>query len=177
MSGIEALYWAQMYPDEVMAIIELDMAVPASYEDYNINMPMISLSSFAAKAGITRWIPGIAESDAIKYGTLTDVEKELYKAVFYRRTATKTMLNEVQEIKTNAIKVNEGGAANIPMLMFSSNGEGTGWNEDEWKTFQRNYIETIEYGELIDLDCSHYVHNIKHEKIANETKVFIRNLN
>ena len=36
MSGIEALYWAQQYPEEVFAIIGLDMAVPKSYQDYNI---------------------------------------------------------------------------------------------------------------------------------------------
>ena len=51
MSGIEALYWAQMYPDEVTAIVGLDMAVPDSYEDYNINIPMVKLSSFAANVG------------------------------------------------------------------------------------------------------------------------------
>lgn len=177
MSGIEALYWAQMYPNEVMAIIGLDMAVPESYVDYNINISMLKLSSLAADVGITRWIPDIAESDAIKYGTLTDEEKELYRVVFYRRTATKTMLNEVHEIKTNASKVKDGGVPNIPVLMFSSNGKVTGWNEDVWRALQRNYIEKVEYGELINLDCSHYVHDIKYEKIANETKEFIRSLN
>lgn len=29
LSGLEALYWAQKYPDEVEAIVGLDMAVPA----------------------------------------------------------------------------------------------------------------------------------------------------
>lgn len=33
MSGIEALYWAQEYPDEIEAIIGLDMAVPEYYEN------------------------------------------------------------------------------------------------------------------------------------------------
>ena len=54
MSGIEALYWAQEYPDEVSAIIGLDMAVPDSYEDYDINIPMLKLSAIGAKLGITR---------------------------------------------------------------------------------------------------------------------------
>ena len=31
-SGIEAILWAQLYPDEVEAIIGLDMSVPAYYE-------------------------------------------------------------------------------------------------------------------------------------------------
>lgn len=176
MSGIEALYWAQTYPEEVMSIIGLDMAVPESYVDYSINIPMIKLSSFAANVGITRWIPYIEKSDAIKYGTLTDEEKELYKVVFYRRTATKTMLNEVHEIKANANKVKDGGVPNIPLLMFSSNGEGTGWNEDAWRSHQQNYIEKVEYGDKINLDCSHYIHDIKYEKIANETKKFIKSL-
>ena len=33
MSGLEALYWANKYPDEVTAIIGLDMAVPQYYEN------------------------------------------------------------------------------------------------------------------------------------------------
>ena len=89
MSGIEAIYWAQQYPEEVSAIIGLDMAVPQTYENYQINMSMFRLSAFAADVGLTRWIPGVAESDAIKYGTLTEEEKALYRAVFYRRTATR----------------------------------------------------------------------------------------
>lgn len=177
MSGIEALYWAQKYPEEVLAIIGLDMAVPESYEEYNISTLIIKLSAFAANIGITRWIPGISESDAIKHGTLTAEEKELYKVIFYRRTATKTMLNEVQEIKKNARKVKENGVPDIPILMFSSNGQGTGWDEDVWKNLQKNYIKNIEDGEIIYLDCSHYVHDIEYEKIADETKKFIKNLN
>ena len=177
MSGIEVLHWAQMYPEEVTAIIGLDMAVPESYEDYNINYTAIKLGAFAANIGITRWIPNIAESDAMKYGTLTDEEKELYKVIFYRRTATKTMLNELQEIKTSASKVKESGVPNVPILMFSSNGQGTGWDEDTWRTFHKNYIESTEGGKIINLDCSHYVHDIEYEKIANEIKIFIESLN
>ena len=171
MSGIEALYWGQNYPDEVIGIIGLDMTTPESYEDYNINMPMIKLSSFAAKIGVTRWIPGISESDAIKYGTLTEEEKDLYRVVFYRRTATKPMLNEVEQIKANASKVKEGGIPRVPILMFSSNGQGTGWNEEEWKNIQNNYIEKVKEGKLINLDCSHYIHNIKYDKIAKEIEL------
>ena len=33
MSGIEALYWAQQYPEEVEAIVGLDMAVPEYYDE------------------------------------------------------------------------------------------------------------------------------------------------
>ena len=32
MSGLEAIYWAQKYPDEVMGIVGMDMAFPKAYE-------------------------------------------------------------------------------------------------------------------------------------------------
>lgn len=109
MSGLEALRWAQKYPDEVSAIVGLDMAVPRYYESMDINIPLMRLASFAAQIGVTRIIPGISESDAILYGTLTDEEKEVYRAVFYRRTATVTMINETAAVKENAKTVEAGG--------------------------------------------------------------------
>lgn len=105
MSGLEALYWAQNYPEEIFAIIGLDMAVPGYYESMNINIPVMKVAEWAARAGITRLIPGISESDAIKYGTLTEQEKEIYRAVFFNRTATTTMINECKAVKENAKKV------------------------------------------------------------------------
>lgn len=176
MSGIEALYWSQQYPQEVKAIIGLDMAVPNAYSDYSINMPLIKISSFASQIGITRLLPGISESEAIKYGTLSEEEKEIYKAIFYRRTATKTMLNEVDEIKNNALIVDKGKTVDIPILMFSSNGNGTGWIEEEWKKFQYDYINQNKKGKIINLECSHYVHDYEYKKIAKDIKSFIREI-
>lgn len=167
MSGIEALYWAQKYPSEVEAIVGLDMAVPEAYENYNIDMFTIRLGQVAARLGITRLLPGVSESDAIKYGTLTEEEKEIYRAVFYNRTLTSTMIKEVQEIKDNAKIVDEGGAPSCPMLLFISNGQGTGWDTETWRKVQINYIRNIENAKYIELDCSHYVHDYKYEEMIN----------
>jgi len=175
MSGIEALYWAQRFPDEVKAIIGLDMAVPAAYESYPINMPLIYLSSFAAKTGLIRWIPGAADSDAIKNGTLTDEEKELYKAIFYRRTLTNNMINEIKEIRGNAKKVEENVKPRVPIMLFVSNGEGTGLDEEDWRKYQLDFIEKQEHTALIELDTPHYIHHAAYEKIAEETVDFIEN--
>lgn len=173
MSGIEALYWAGQYPEEVEAIIGLDMAVPAAYEDYQINMPMLKISQFAARIGITRILPGISESDAIKHGTLTEAEKEIYRAIFYEKTATTTMLNEVEWIKENAKLVQNNEVPQVPMLLFVSNGIGTGWNENEWREYQKSYLENVENGKIINLDCPHYVHDYEYDKISEEIRAFL----
>lgn len=177
MSGIEALKWAQDYPDEIKAIIGLDMAVPAAYEELNINMFLIRLGAFAANTGLTRWISNLSESDAIKYGNLTDKEKKLYKVIFYRRTLTKDMINEINNIKANAQKVQKVGMPNIPILLFSSNGEGTGFDNKKWNGIQNDFISMTYNSKLIELDSSHYVHSIDYERIAEESEEFIESLN
>lgn len=176
MSGIEALYWAQQYPAEVEAIIGLDMAVPESYEDYPLNLALVKLGKLAADTGVFRWFPSLAESDAIKYGNLTETEQELYRIIFYRRTATLAMINEVENITENARQVAEGSPINIPVLMFSSNGLGTGWEEAQWRQIQRDFAISLELGQLIEVESSHYLHNIKSQEIATKIKLFLEEL-
>lgn len=177
MSGIEALKWAQDYPDEIKAIIGLDMAVPAVYEELDINMFLVRLGALAANTGLNRWIPNLSQSDAIKYGNLTDKEKKLYKAIFYRRTLTKDMVNEINNIKLNALKVKKAGIPMIPTLLFTSNGKGTGFDNKIWNRIQNDFISMTNNGKLIELDSSHYVHNIDYERIATESEKFIESLN
>lgn len=173
MSGLEALYWAQKYPEEVEAIIGLDMAVPAYYDEMHISIPITKLGQYGAALGITRWIPGLAESDAIKAGTLSEEEKEIYRAVFYQRTATVTMIDEVKAVKDNAKTVKENGVPQVPMLLFISNGSGgTGFTEETWRRIPKEYIVGCDNASYIELDCPHYVHDYEYEKISEE----IRNL-
>lgn len=173
MSGLEALYWAQKYPEEVEAIIGLDMAVPAYYDEMRISIPITKLGQYGAALGITRWIPGLAESDAIKAGTLSEEEKEIYRAVFYQRTATVTMIDEVKAVKDNAKTVKGNGVPQVPMLLFISNGSGgTGFTEETWRRIPKEYIAGCDNASYIELDCPHYVHDYEYEKISEE----IRNL-
>ena len=177
MSGIEALYWANKYPNEVRGIVGLDPSVPKSYENMEINSLLMNVAKLGADIGLTRFIPSIVDSsDAIKYGNLTDEEKELYRAIFYRRTLTTSMLNETKSIKDNAKKLAEIDTTNVPMLFFASNGDGTGYSKDEWRKFIIDYIDNKDNGEYRILDCSHYVHNIEYQTIYDESIKFINNL-
>ena len=177
MSGIEALYWANKYPDEIKGIVGLDPAVPKAYENMKINNTLFTLSKFGADIGLTRFIPSIVNSSsAIKDGILTDEEKELYRVIFYRRTATTSMLNETKSIKDNAKKLEGIDTTNVPMLFFVSNGDGTGYEKEQWRIFIIDYINSKQNGEYKILECSHYVHNIEYRKIYDESIKFINNL-
>ncbi|MBD5098037.1 MAG: alpha/beta hydrolase [Clostridiales bacterium] len=174
MSGIEALYWAQKYPDEVSAIVGLDMSTPAAYEELKISGPLLRLLQFAASAGITRLIPGISESDAIQHGTLSEDEKDIYRAIFYRRTMTQDMVNETQCIKDSAKMVAQGQMPNVPFLLFCSDGSGgTGFSKEDWRAIQSEFAAECADAQLIELDCGHYVHDFEYERIAAEIKDFL----
>lgn len=174
MSGLEALYWAQKYPDEVTAIIGLDMAIPQYYDNMKINVPLMRAASLAAGMGITRLIPRLAESDAISHGTLSDREKEIYKAVFYSRTATTTMINETESVKENAKKVNGLEVPQLPILLFISNASGgTGFDKETWRRIAIDYISQVNDGKYIELDCPHYVHDYEYETISESIIEFL----
>lgn len=174
MSGLEALYWAQKYPEEVEAIVGLDMAVPGYYDEMNIIIPILKLGQYGAALGIIRWVPGLAESDAIKYGTLSDKEKEIYRALFYQRTATVTMINEAKVVKDNANAVKKNGIPQVPMLLFISDGSGgTGFTKEKWRSIPKEYISRSDNASYIELDCPHYVHDYEFEDISKEIRNFI----
>ena len=140
----------------------------------NISIPILKLGQYSATLGITRWVPGLAESDAIKYGTLSDKEKEIYRALFYQRTATVTMINEAKVVKDNANAVKKNGIPQVPMLLFISDGSGgTGFTKEKWRSIPEEYISGSDNADYIELDCPHYVHDYEFEEISKGIRNFI----
>ena len=61
----------------------------------------------------------------------------------------------------------------LPVLMFISDGSGTGFEKDEWRRIAEEYISHTPGGRFIELDCPHYVHDHEYERIADEMEEFI----
>lgn len=175
ISGIEALYWAQKYPDEVSAVVGLDMSTPAAYDEMQISAPLLRLLQFGAATGLTRLIPGLSDSAAIQGGTLTEQEQDVYRAVFYRRTMTSDMVNEALCVKKSAKKVAGGGIPQVPFLLFCSDGSGgTGFSKEDWRAIQAGFAADCRDAQVVYLDCGHYVHDYAYEQIAAEIKDFLK---
>ena len=175
MSGLEALYWYQKYPKEVTSIIGLDMAVKDTYRNFKANNFRITLGVLGSKINIQKLVPKLAESAAIEYGNLTDREKKLYRKILYERTLTKDMVNEIKTVTANAKKINTSSKITIPVLLLMSNGEGTGFNPEFWKKCQRDFLKHLSQGQLIPMDCGHYIHDIKYKEITKIISNFCRN--
>ena len=174
MSGIEAVYWAQQHPDEVEAIIGLDMSTPAAYGEMTISGPVLQALQFGGAVGLTRFIPGLSDSAAIQSGALSEGEQDVYRAIFYRRTMTDDMINEALCVKDNARAVAGGGIPQVPFLLFCSDGSGgTGFSKEDWRAIQAGFAAECSDAQLIELDCGHYVHDFEYERIAAEIKAFL----
>lgn len=83
------------------------------------------------------------------------------------------MINELKEVKNNAKKVSEGKTADVPILLFSSNGDGTGFDKEDWRKLHTDFIGAVPNGKLIELDSPHYIHNYDYKKISEYIRNFL----
>ena len=172
LSGLEAIYWTQKYPDEVSAIIGLDMAAPEYYTDFNLDVNVLKLNQVLCEMGLVRLISG-SVNILYKNSELTENELNIIKALYSRCCVSDAVVNEGGICKENAKIIRDGAMPKIPVLMFISNGEGINYDKKAWAETSVSYAENLENGEYIQLDCPHYIHNFEHKKIAEEIKRFL----
>ena len=173
MSALEAILWAQEYPREVDAIIGLDMAVPEAYKLFDLE-GSVRYEKFAAvmrKMGIVRFF----YHDGNIPGNLTKEEKKLYRAIASKIAVNDAIINETKAVQDACDKIAENPKPNVPTLLFVSNGEGTGV-KDGWQDAQKEYANGLRDAKIIELECSHYVHDFEYESISQEMKSFISEL-
>ena len=179
MSGLEAIYWAQQYPDEVEAIIGLDPAIPDVYLNASFELPRKSelyITYFMSRIGLTRFMgrAGLEKNlPLLKSEELSEEDKEKLKAIFYKSALTKPMLNEINYIQENARKVEANGIPfDTPMYFFIAEN-----NVDiipTWKEELSQYVSKTDYGKFKLLESGHYMHHEKSDVIANEMKDFLK---
>lgn len=168
-SGVEALYWAQTYPDEVEAIIGLDMAVPEHYDytpDGTYAVPYYRLLHGLLDLGIGRYLP---DSTFLPSGDfLTEDECRTWVALGNRNYANIDVARECNMAKDNAAVVSSGNKPEVPMLMFISTGKG-----DQWREISYRFAENMSCIKTVELDCDHYVFHFEADKMAEEIGLFI----
>ena len=184
-SGIEAILWAQLYPEEVEAIIGLDMSVPAYYEKMydmdemraikeDMEASVDSMVFMYRTFGLTRFQPIDDLLDSFKTGTLTDEDKAVYKALAYKIYPNKTMMTGMLSLPEDMDLICSMPKPDVPMLMFISNGEELGMDSPETCIeLQKEYIYDKENGTYIQLDCGHSMHNIEYVRISEEIKAYL----
>ena len=171
MSGLEAIMWTQEYPEEVEAIAGLDMVVPGSYDGYDFEgtVRFEKLAALGREMGIIRFY----YADSFLPEGLSREDKELCRAIACRSAVNDDVIKETEAVSDAVKQIESKPKPDIPMLMFVSDGTGTGI--ENWAGAPHAYAQGLSNVKLIDLGCSHEVHNIEQERIAGEIRAFLNN--
>ena len=172
MASLESLAWQEKYPNEVKALIGLDWALPASYEDLKDNQALLTVAYWSSKIGLLRYFP---ESFYIKNPTLTETERQQYKLLAYKQLLSQAMLHESRLAKENAKKVPSSINPKIPALLLVSNGEGTTFSQSEWQRYAERFASDQSNVQVDYMDAPHDLYHYQSDAIVSRIKEFLEN--
>ena len=165
MSGLEAIRWKQKFPDDVSAIVGIDMATPLSFsvwteEDIKKTVRLMQVLRRLKLASILSSVSNLS---------LTEDEFKQHKLLKKRNTFNICCINEAREVLNNARVVGRDGNIQCPTLLFSSNGKD---QERDWVENQQKFASSIR-AKLISYDCGHYIHHFKSDEMCKEIVEFV----
>ncbi len=170
IAGLETIHWANHYPEEIEAIIGLDMTMP--HREVSDHMDLLFQTfQLGGMLGLARLPIFFDEnsSPAIKSGALNDQEKAIFKALFHRRSITQAVMNEVKDRKKNVETINKEPVPQIPTLIFAAVQKG-----GEAPKLEKEFVAQNAQAKLVTLESSHYIHDEKPEEIAQQIKEFLK---
>ena len=170
MASLESLAWQEKYPNEVKALIGLDWALPASYEDLKDNQALLTVAYWSSKIGLLRYFP---ESFYIKNPTLTETERQQYKLLAYKQLMSQAMLHESRLAKENAKKVPSSINPKIPTLLLVSNGEGTTFSQSEWQQYAETFASGQSNVQVIYMDAPHDLYHYQNNELISRIEEFL----
>lgn len=187
IAGLEAIYWAQKYPDEVKGIMGLDIGFPQGYLEQGFPKSayrMYHFQAFLTKWGVHRLLPGMFLSEAVLTGDyLTDAEKEEYKALSYKNLLSDDVVQEFMELKANA---EESAALPLPVKTPIRIILPTPLTEEEAEEraeylagrdrIYGAYVDQYDDGALIHIPGEHNIYEYAPQQIAEVSKAFIEEI-
>ena len=183
-SGFEAIYWANTYPDEVKAVLSMDMGIPetAIQQSYEITelkrlklldrqfkvLKLIARDGVLAK--LTR--SKTENVSGLMTGTeLNSEEKELYQQLFYRNIANTEYYEEARLMTENAKKAEATGVLKCPCCFFISDMKTLSKNVD-WRKIGTEYAQKCG-GEVHLSDKGHMMYAVIPDEMADTFKKFL----
>ncbi len=174
LAGLEAIYWANLYPEEVTAVIGLDPLVPGFIEKSEEGPFLSPVITLLTRTGLVRKQPEVFDKnfEAFKKGLLTEKEAEIARTIFYRRVQTKNMWEEVDMVESNSQLAAEQDKSAVPFYAFISRQN----EEESWQKSINSYAKTTN-GQSYILEGSHYIHLDHPKLIAEKSKEIIARIN
>ena len=156
VAGLESLIWAQNYPEEVEAIVGMDMSdtsIKGKNETGSFGLQV--MRAFRA-TGISRILTHPDDSE----------ESKLTYAISSKSYINKDNISEIKHIDEACDMVKSKPLPTTPTLQIIS-------KPHDWKAGHQEIVDASSNGKLVELDCGHYVYKDEQERVVREIRDFL----
>lgn len=177
IAGLEALYWAQQYPNEVKGIIGLDMAIPAQYEKKPLGIGLkISTKLMSGACQIFGLQRLSLVQNTIEIFDKKELSKEEWaqeKYVIRKMAYNRMIYDELAWLHENAKFVTANGLPSLPLLLINSDGKEM---PRDWKKAYAPFLAHMPEASEVELICGHNLHAHHPDLIAEASYRFLNEL-
>lgn len=154
-SGFEAIYWANSFPDEVSAVLSIDMGVPESAAEMgkiitpdkvavNIKRNKKLYAIIKKKGILAKFFKNklVNASGIMTSDYLNEDEKKLYEELFYNNLGNDDMLLENEMLVSNGEKAEKTGKLKVPAFFYISDMK-VPMKNGSWREYSIKYAKSI----------------------------------
>ncbi|MBR6580176.1 MAG: alpha/beta hydrolase [Ruminococcus sp.] len=187
-SGFEAIYWANIYPDEIKAVLSIDMGLPDTAAEMGKVMTPDKFKAMAErnkklfakiqKRGLLAKLAKKITVDTtgmISSNHLKDEEKKLYEDLFYKNLTNKEIFEENMHLVSNGEKAGATGKLKVPAYFYISDMK-VPMKQGTWKEYAIKYAEEIG-AEYTITDKGHNMYSKIPDEMAEKFKNFLKKHN
>lgn len=184
ISGVEAIYWAQKYPEEIKGIIALDISLPSQYIEHKMGVADLATvrgMNLLTEMGLHRLAPSkVYNPEVIKQNFLTDEEKEIYKALSFKQFLNDDMKNELLHVYNNSMKSEKlPKPKDTPILLIDAIAEQN--KDSKYTKYNRQkyaeFAEQIHIADVKELSGTHSIYLYKPDEIYHFAMEFMKQTN
>lgn len=180
LGALEAIRYAQTYPEEVAGLVMIDGGSP---EYYNRTMPLTAVSyfqRFLVHTGVVRALyhkDGFADSlnnERKGLERVPDRMKEMDRVSTLLKANNRSITDEIRRSQENAAKILEGKRPlDIPMTVLTARGSGE--RDKIWEDSQAVFPSwSVSGKQMIIENAEHYLHHYEPELVAREILAYVR---
>ena len=184
-SGFEAIWWANTYPEEIKAVLSLDMGFPNMMKAQAKEIPhekkkkMVektrALMQKIAKRGLLDKLTRnktVNASGLMTGSELTEEEKKTYEEVYYNNIASEAVFEESILAEENAKKAENTGYLRCPACFVVSNMKSP-VKSMTWQQAAKNYADQCN-AEVHMLNEGHMMYAKIPDKLTDIYKKFLQ---
>lgn len=181
ISGLDALYYANTYPDEVAAVVGIDCTLPTmpEYFEEAVATHVPPIAGLLCPMGIMRWIslvsPDMFASDN-SAGYYSEDNLAMQRLISGWVAENHDVIDQMNHVAQNIAATRDMlFSAKMPLLLFTRD-ESTRSPREDGKTsasFFETYISNEACQQVVVLNEHHYLHWEDADKMAAQTTLFL----